>query len=244
MYHAVTSGSHHDAGQESVSAAELERQMSTLHRFGVRLVSLEDGLAELVMGSSEVPMASVVFDDGYVGLHDHAADVLGRHGVPATVFLATGAIGTAAFAWAPAGLGRPLTWAETCSLVAADWKVGSHTHDHLVLTQLSTMAARDQLRRSRACIEDKLWTTPRVFAYPYGSYGTFDDHTTALLKEEGFVAACTTVWGSQRRGDDPFRVRRIRVSWCDGPREIRKLLAGSYDWYRAVQRIQARRVRT
>jgi len=83
--------------------------------------------------------------------------------------------------------------------------------------------------------------TPRAFAYPYGSYRTFDARTAALVKEEGFVAACTTVWGRQRRGDDPFAIRRMRVSWCDGPREVAKLLAGCYDWYRVVQRLQAGR---
>ena len=239
MYHAVTPTPVDDPGQESVSAELFERQIATVLQAGVRVVSLEQGLATLATGIASGPMATVVFDDGYVGLHDHAADVLVRQGITATVFLATGSIGRPTFAWAPGGMGRPLTWSEARRLVTAGWTIGSHTHDHPLLSRLSDAEVREQLRTSRRCLEDRLGVTARLFAYPYGAHGAYTARTMTLVREEGFVAACSTVWGLHRRGDDPFQIRRMRVSWCDSPREMRKLLAGCYDWYRAVQRLQS-----
>ena len=112
-----------------------------------------------------------------------------------------------------------------------------------MLTALESEAVRNELRRSHAAIHEHVGVAPRLFAYPYGSYGTFNARTRRLLIEEGFSAAVTTVWGRHRPGGDPLEVKRIRVSWCDTVHEIRKALAGCYDWYRIVQRLQASRAR-
>jgi peptidoglycan/xylan/chitin deacetylase (PgdA/CDA1 family) len=129
-----------------------------------------------------------------------------------------------------------LTWSEVGRLVReAGCQVGSHTHTHPVLTALAEDRAREELRTSRAVIEERLRMAPTTFAYPYGSYGTFSARTRRLLVEEGFSIACLTLWGRHRANDDPLGVKRLRVSWCDTPLELQKSLAGCYDWYRLVQ---------
>lgn len=242
MYHAVTAEPLEDPAQESVSAALFAAQMAALRSLGVEVVPLEEGARRLASGASGGPTVSVVFDDGYAGVHDYALETLVRHRIPAILFLATESMGRSAFPWAQLSLGRPLTWNEVATLVrGAGCSVGSHTHTHPVLTVLSSSAIRNELRLSRAIIQQHVGVTPQVFAYPYGSYGTFDTRTRQILSEEGFSVACTTVWGRNRRSDDPLTVKRIRVSWCDTIHEIRKSLAGCYDWYRIVQRLQASR---
>lgn len=228
--------------QLSVSAALFDDQLAALHSLGVEVVPLEEGIQRLANGAGGAPAVSIVFDDGYVGVHDYALQTLVRHRIPATIFLATHWIGHSTFPWSPPALGRPLTWNELATLVrVTHCSVGSHTHRHLVLTALDSASIRKELAFSKATIQDRLGMTPQLFAYPHGSYGTFDGRTRQILSEEGFRAACTTVWGRNRCGDDAFTLKRIRVSWCDSVGEMRKSLEGGYDWYRIIQRAQATR---
>ena len=241
MYHAVTAQPLNDAGQESISVDLFESQMSMLRRTGVELVDLKMGIDRVATTPDAAPAVSVVFDDGYVGVYDYAAKVLRRYQIPFTVFLPTKWIGQPAFPWSDPVYGRPLTWEEVGHLVdESGCQVGSHTHTHAVLTSINSSEVRDELRRSRGLIETHLNVTPRCFAYPYGSYGTFSPQTRQTLAEEGFTVGCLTVWGRHRHGDDPLSVKRMRVSWCDTGNELNKSLAGCYDWYRFVQYRQAR----
>lgn len=242
MYHAVTAQPIDDPGQMSVSAARFERQMLELANAGVDIVDLADGVAAAVSGTLSLPAAAIVFDDGFVGVHDRAADVLRRRGWPATVFVTTSWIGAPAMPLAEARLGRPLTWSEVETLRNAGFAIGSHTHTHPLLSRLGEPEIHDELRRSRDAIAERLDQWPDTFAYPFGAFGSFDGRTRRALADEGFRVACTTVFGSNGRRADPLALRRQRVSWCDGDGEIAKLLAGCYDWYRWVQRAQTARL--
>jgi len=61
-----------------------------------RFVSLEDVGARMSAGVSGAPVAAVTFDDGYADVYHHALPVLTRMGIPAAVFVITGAIGSTA----------------------------------------------------------------------------------------------------------------------------------------------------
>jgi peptidoglycan/xylan/chitin deacetylase (PgdA/CDA1 family) len=124
-------------------------------------------------------------------------------------------------------------------LVAAGVSIGSHSDTHAVMARLSPAALDRELQGSRDAIADAIGRPPRTFAYPFGTYGTFDARTRDALMRAGYDVACTTVWGRNGADADPLALRRLRVSWCDSPREIRKSLAGCYEWYRVVQRLQA-----
>ena len=236
MYHAVTREELRDPQQQSVSAAQFSDQLKTLRDLGLRCVSLEEGLRSLTEGTGSEPMASIVFDDGYVGVHDLALTVLAQYRIPITLFLATEWIGRASFPGSAPRWGRPLSWTEVGDLIReTGCTVGSHGHSHRVLARLSAEEIRSELKTSKTAIEDRLQRPCRLFAYPYGGRGTFDARTRQLLSEEGFTTACTTVWGRCRAGTDPFSVPRMRVSWCDTRRELKKSLAGCYDGYRFFQ---------
>lgn len=238
MYHAVTREDLRDPEQQSVSLRQFSDQMEALRNLDVRWLSLEEGLRSLKEGGQRNAMASVVFDDGYVGVHDLALEVLARFRIPATLFLATERIGQLDFPGGSQRLGRPLTWPEVRVLIReTGCAVGSHGHSHRALARLATEEIRQEIRASRTSIEDRLNQACRLFAYPYGAPGTFDARTQEILSEEGFTVACTALWGRCRAGIHPLRLPRMRVSWCDTPHEMKKSLAGSYDWYSLFQRL-------
>lgn len=67
-------------------------------------------------------------------------------------------------------------------------EVGSLGHEHLHLTQLSEAAAKDDVVRSKELLEDELGLPCQSFAYPYGEV---NPAVIGLVKEAGFVLACT-----------------------------------------------------
>ncbi|MBI3493776.1 MAG: polysaccharide deacetylase family protein [Acidobacteria bacterium] len=238
MYHAVTAEPCDDAGQMGVSASRFSAQLAEIAACGARVVDLVDGVSALRRGAMTDAAVSIVFDDGFVGVHDHAAAALSERRYPATIFVTTAWVGRDSMPLAEPSLGRPMTWAELETLARNGFAIGSHTDTHPRLADLDRAAMRNELRRSRLAIADRIGRPPRAFAYPFGAFGTFDGRTRAALDEEGFEVACTTVSGRNRRDADPLALRRLRVSWCDGDGEIRRIVAGCYDWYRWVQRAQ------
>lgn len=81
-----------------VSKASFELQMSFLKRH-FHIISLEDMISKLDAGKKITRCCSVTFDDGWKDNYDAAFPILARHGIPATIFLATGYIGTEKWFW-------------------------------------------------------------------------------------------------------------------------------------------------
>ncbi|MDQ3003032.1 MAG: polysaccharide deacetylase family protein [Fibrobacterota bacterium] len=81
-----------------VSTAEFDRQMGLL-RSCFRVVSLDRLTEELDAGKLKPGTVCVTFDDGYLDNRQHALPILKKHGIPATIYLATGFIGTDASPW-------------------------------------------------------------------------------------------------------------------------------------------------
>ena len=82
----------------AMPTAVFERQMAYVAR-AYRVLGLEEMLDRLDRGGMPGRALVVTFDDGYRDNLTHAAPILARHRIAATVFLSTGFIGTAAAPW-------------------------------------------------------------------------------------------------------------------------------------------------
>ena len=77
---------------------QFDRQMRILAR-SYRVLPLVEILARSREGTLPPRALAVTFDDGYADNYEHALPVLRKHGIPATVFVVTGCIGTGVVPW-------------------------------------------------------------------------------------------------------------------------------------------------
>ena len=98
VYHGVRPDDTPDDTWHLVGRTALERQCAYL-RDHYDVLPLDEALQQLGRGPRDRPLAAVTFDDGYRNNRSEALPVLARAGVPATVFLATGLIGTRLTVW-------------------------------------------------------------------------------------------------------------------------------------------------
>jgi peptidoglycan/xylan/chitin deacetylase (PgdA/CDA1 family) len=82
----------------AVSTGVFERQMAYIAAT-YRVMTVEDLADRMVRGALPRNALAITLDDGYRDNLTHAAPILEKHGLPATVFLATGAIGTGEILW-------------------------------------------------------------------------------------------------------------------------------------------------
>jgi peptidoglycan/xylan/chitin deacetylase (PgdA/CDA1 family) len=95
-YHRVND--HRDPFFGAMPTRIFERQVQHLARHYV-VLPVEELVDRMAAGTAPRNAAAITFDDGYRDTLTHAAPILASYGVPATVFLATGFIGTAEVPW-------------------------------------------------------------------------------------------------------------------------------------------------
>ena len=83
--------------------------------------------------------------------------------------------------------------------------------NHPVLINLSLDQAREEIKDSKAAIEQAISKSVTAFAYPYG---IFSEDVVRLVRESGFDHA-VGVYPSKLLGrmDDPYRLCRIGTVW-------------------------------
>lgn len=165
----------------------------------------------------------VTFDDGFKNWHTNAAPVLSDLRVPAAFFLPTKYIGLdldkdwdriAPFyrrSWS--GLGRYfefLNWNECREISAAGFTIGSHTHTHPRLVDLSMAEAEEEMRVSKSILEDRLGRSCDHFCCPWGKVGKDFDPIRhgQLARKVGYKSFLTTEDGLNLKGTSPFHIRR------------------------------------
>lgn len=211
----------------AVSRDAFRRQMEAVKSSGAQLVRL-DAVPALLRDPIERLYVCVTFDDGYRDALDHAAPVLRRLGIPATVFLPTAVIdGDMTYDWYKRAAPPALDWDGVAELVADGLiDVQSHSRTHPRLPALDDDQAFDELAGSRREIEGRVGRQVSSFCYPAGLYGSRE---ARLVLETGYVSAVTCRSGLNRTGADPTQLRRTLVGWGDDSERFQAKLAGRLD---------------
>lgn len=181
------------------------RQMDGLLAAGVPPVPI-DGITRAI--AADERGFCVTFDDGFCNVFEHALPILRERKLRAIQFVVADRIG-GEDAW-DRTIGEPVMRlmddAQIRDWLAAGQDIGSHTLTHPLLTTLSHEQARAEIFDSKKRLEDRFGIAIRHFCYPYGDH---DEVVCDLVAEAGYVTASTTKFGANRRGVDPFGLRRM-----------------------------------
>lgn len=205
-------------GVNDVTPGHFVAQLELAARLGYRFVSA-DAVAAGQAGARDL---AITFDDGLRSILA-VTPFLQARGVPFTVFVVSD--------WASAPGERFLSWAEVERLAAGGATIGSHSRTHANFRALDERARAAELEGSAAAIAQQLGTPPSLFAIPFGRSRDWDAGCTAMARAAGYQAVFAQAERRRPRGT----VGRSFITACDGPRQLRAVLAGRFDdweeWY-------------
>lgn len=193
----------------TVHPHDFRRQMLWLRRLGYRGLSMRQ-LMPYVLGEKSGKVVGITFDDGYRNVLHNALPVLEETGFSATNYFVVRQLGGANVWDAPEGVPHSalMTVDEMRAWVAAGHEAGSHTLNHPVLPRLSPQLAANEIRDSRAELQQLLDVPVEAFCYPYGAESPA---LREVVRNAGYRNATTTERGLVRPGEDVYGLPRIAV---------------------------------
>ncbi|WP_344112748.1 polysaccharide deacetylase family protein [Nocardioides humi] len=142
------------------------------HLLEAGYVPIDETTYAAALRGADVPRKAVLitFDDGYVGVGEHAAPILVSLGVPSVLYVPAGLVGGRSD-WLAARYRHPLlSAAELREVSAAGMAIGAHGFDHADLTRLGDADLRRQVVETRAELARVVGRPVRSFAFPYGAH--------------------------------------------------------------------------
>ncbi len=101
-----------------------------------------------------------------------------------------------------------VNWEEAKKMQAYGIDFFSHSHSHVLLTNLSYNQAEKDIKTSQILLEKKIKTVQNIFCYPSGR---FSDKVKKLLKDNGIKYALTTQRSPLSLSQDTFSIPRIGI---------------------------------
>jgi peptidoglycan/xylan/chitin deacetylase (PgdA/CDA1 family) len=158
--------------------------------------------------------------------------ILKDFGAPAAFFIATDYVGASPQSTPDVCRrffeGRPrllefLTWDDCQTLAAAGMTIGSHTASHAHLIDCSAEEVAQEMRRSKAVIEERLARHCDHFCCPNGQPGVdfMVDRDPALARMLGYASFLTTRRGSAYRRSTPYLLERDKLIAAWGLHQLR-----------------------
>ena len=211
LYHSISDAVDPRFAEWAVTPAAFASHLDALASEGYRALTMRELWRRAFGGGGPLPdrCVAITFDDGLRDFHTAAWPRLARAGMPATVFVTTGCVGSTSRWLARHGEGeRPMmSWEEIAEVCDAGIECGAHGHTHVQLDVVSRARARIEVDRSVGALEAAVGPIAS-FAYPHGYHSRF---VRREVRRAGLAGACAVADALATPGDDPFALPRIVV---------------------------------
>ncbi len=104
-----------------------------------------------------------------------------------------------------------LDWDRVRRLIDVGMQVGAHTLNHAFMDELDDEEIRQEILGSVEALRQQTGARVQLFSFPRGRYG---ESAKRIVRGLGLQAAVTTEPGSNRRGADPFQLKRVDAGYC------------------------------
>lgn len=227
MYHDITEQAPATGGgpaRFAVAREEFRRQLDQLRSEGYGAGSLRE-----VLHQPDRRTLAITFDDGSAGQYEHGYRALAERTMSATFFVTTDRIGTSGY----------VSWEQLREMRAAGMDIQSHAKSHRFLSELSAPELADELRGSKAALDEALGQNTDMLALPGGDWPR--PVMRHLIAEAGYRIVATSRWGVNgvpgTQGGALTVVRRCTVSGAAGAERFARMAAGD-PWLARRRRVR------
>lgn len=190
--------------------ARFDKQISYLRRHGYHFYTAAEIVSHYIEnGRCPEKAICLTFDDGWKDNYINAFPILKKHGVKATIFLVPSCIGRTTDQVTAEGEGERehLSAADIRDMSEYGIEFGSHSMNHQLFDRITPDEIDNEVFESKAYIENLTQRECRTFAYPAGF---FNDHAKATIRDAGYIAAFSTVYGNDENVD-LFELNRTEI---------------------------------
>ena len=183
-----------------VRSETFAKQMRFLKDNNYKIIPLALFIEKIKKGERIPPKTiAITFDDGLRNNFLNAYPLLKKYDFPATIFVITDFVGKEKF----------LTWNDIKTMQRNNISIGSHTLSHRWLPDLERDEIYNELIKSKVVLEENTDQKIETLSYPLGG---FNHRVKRIAKASGYIGAVTTNPGKTRPNDDPYALKRIRIS--------------------------------
>lgn len=194
---------------------KFEKQIAYLTKKGFSFYTASELIKHYkTRGEFPAKSAAITFDDGWKDNFVNAFPILKKYGAKATVFLVPSCIGqtTAKVTADGEGTREHLSEADILEMSEGGIEFGSHSFNHKLFHQISNEEIEFEVTESKKYIENLVQKECPVFAYPAGFFTGF---AQTAIKNAGYIAAFSTVYGATEN-PDLYELNRIEILRRDG----------------------------
>jgi len=195
-------------GQTSLTVDNniFDSQMAYLATNGYHTISAE-ALVNAVISHTQLPPKTVVVtaDDGYLDIFTYAYPTIQKYHIILNVMVPTGLVGVTS------GTNTYYTWDELKQMVDSGMVFAyNHTWSHYPLAQGPVSKDIYEITTAQTQLQQHLGKADPILVYPYGS-GQGIAWVENLVKQQGYVAAFSTLYGRYQCDSNLMALPRIHI---------------------------------